>query len=707
MPRPRLRFAWLVLLAVACVRAPADPGLTRPSTIEAATRSIDDARLRAADRDSANWLTHGRTYAEERFSPLRQIHAANVGELGLVWSLDLGTKRGLEATPIVVDGILFLTGTWSVVHAVDARTGELIWSWDPWVPKHHARFVCCDVVNRGVAVYRGRVYAGTLDGRLAALEAATGEVVWEVVTVDQSAAYSITGAPRIVNGRVIIGNGGAEFGVRGYVSAYDADSGELIWRSYTVPGDPSLPFESEAMKAAAATWSGEWWEYGGGGTAWDAIVYDPGLDLLYVGTGNGSPWNRHHRSPGGGDNLYLSSVLALRPDDGALVWHYQTTPGEMWDFTATQPLILAELEIDGRSRRVIMQAPKNGFFYVLDRETGELLSAEPYVEVTWATGVDPATGRPIETAEGDYGKGPAVVKPSPYGGHNWHPMAYNPETGLVYLPIHDTWQVHAPDPAWRYDSWGWNTGTDVSYSGIPETTVALRGPTGALLAWDPVQQREVWRVSHPLLWNGGVLATAGNLVFQGTADGRFVAYRATDGEKLWEAPTGSGVIAGAVSYLADAVQYVTVLAGFGGPPLLFNGPEGRGAARGPGRVLTYAIGGTATLEVAERPPRPPPVPAVSLRASMQDVLLGARLYHFHCMMCHGIEAVSGGAIRDLRYASAGVHERFEEIVQGGLYIQLGMPGFGEQLTPEDVRRIQAYVLSQAATARNASEDGHP
>ena len=365
--------------------------------------NIDAKKLIGANSNQEEWMTHGRTYSEERFSGLKQINENNVDQLGIEWFHDLDSSRGHEATPLVVNGIMFSTGAWSVVFANDASTGELIWKFDPQVPREKAYYLCCDAVNRGVAIWDGKIYFGTLDGRLIALDANNGELIWEKITVEDSNAYSITGAPRIIKDKVIIGNGGAEFGVRGYVSAYDSKTGEMIWRFYTVPGNPEDGFENEAMKLAASTWSGsKWWEYGGGGTVWDSMAYDPELDLLYIGTGNGSPWNYKVRSPDGGDNLFLSSIIALRPDNGEYVWHYQTTPGDNWDYTATQHIILADLIIDGQNRKILMQAPKNGFFYVIDRLTGELISAENYVRVTWANKINIETGKPEKTALGDY-----------------------------------------------------------------------------------------------------------------------------------------------------------------------------------------------------------------------------------------------------------------------------------------------------------------
>ncbi|MEX2285393.1 MAG: PQQ-dependent dehydrogenase, methanol/ethanol family, partial [Gemmatimonadota bacterium] len=533
---------------------------------------VDDSVLSAAEDDSANWLTYGRTYEEQRFSPLKQIGEASISRLGLAWSLELNTNRGLEGTPLVHNGALYTTSAWSVLHAVDAATGRQLWTYDPKVPKEFARFACCDVVNRGPALYRGRVYAGTLDGRLIAVDAQTGTLAWEVKTTPDNSAYSITGAPRIAAGNVLIGNGGAEFGVRGYVSAYDAADGRLVWRTYTVPGDPAKPFESEAMKRAAATWAGEYWKAGGGGTAWDAIVYDPALQLVYVGTGNGSPWFQRLRSQGTGDNLYLSSIIALRVDNGDQVWHYQTTPGDNWDFTATQPLMLATLEMNGSPKRVIMQAPKNGFFYVLDRENGKLLSAKNFTNIDWATGID-ANGRPIESEAARKLTGATLVAPGPYGAHNWHPMSFNPNTGLVYFPVIDAKFVYVVDDAWKYDQRKTNVGDALNrYSGPELAKWFSQPPTGRLIAWDPVAQKEVWRVEHPLPLSGGTLSTAGNLVFQGRADGKLSAYRANDGKVLWEFDTGVGIAAPPITYIAGGKQYIAVLSGWGGSAVLLNVP---------------------------------------------------------------------------------------------------------------------------------------
>jgi PQQ-dependent dehydrogenase (methanol/ethanol family) len=685
---------------------PAPPGAPAPEALlevevepaRLVLGRVDAKRLIGADAEPGSWMTHGRDYAEQRFSPLDQIHAGNVGELGLAWSFDLGSTRGVEATPIVVDGVLFVTASWSHVFALDAGTGELLWHHDPRVPGDRARNACCDVVNRGVAVWKGAVYLGTLDGRLVSLDAATGEVNWEVSTIDASRPYTITGAPRVVKDKVIIGNGGAEFGVRGYVTAYDAASGEQVWRFYTVPGDPSRPFEHPELERAAATWSGEWWTVGGGGTAWDAMAYDPALDLLYVGTGNGSPWTRYARDPGGGDNLFVCSILALRPDTGELVWHYQTTPGDNWDYTSTQHMILADLEIGGRERQVLMQAPKNGFFYVLDRASGELISAEPYVDVTWASRVDPATGRPVETPESDYRDAPRLLTPGPEGAHNWHPMSFHPGTGLVYIPAQDfqAWYVNDPDFAYRPGEM--NLGLDLD--GLAAHSV--REPpamTGHLLAWDPVAQEAVWRVQHPALWNGGVLSTGGGLVFQGTGDGRFRAYSAETGRVLWETRSQTGIMAAPVTYTVDGEQHVAVAAGYGGGVMylgaLPNAAIGR--YRNEGRVLVFKRGGRAPMPANQardlRVPEPP-----ALAASAEELARGESAYNRFCFGCHGTGAISSWIVPDLRFMSAETHADFSNIVLGGVRSAKGMPGFAALMTPAEAESLHAYLVSQARRA---------
>ncbi|HZP33298.1 MAG TPA: PQQ-dependent dehydrogenase, methanol/ethanol family [Candidatus Acidoferrales bacterium] len=657
---------------------------------------VDDATLSAADSDAANWLTYGRTYSEQRFSPLKQIDEQTVSRLGLTWSYDLATLRGLEATPLVQDGVMYTSSAWSLVYAFDASTGKLLWQYDPHVAKDHAKFVCCDVVNRGVALYRGRVYVGTLDGRLIALDARTGMPVWDVQTTPKDGPYAITGAPRIAKGRVFIGNAGSEYAVRGYVSAYDADTGKLIWRTYTVPGDPSQPFESEAMRKAAATWSGEWWKAGGGGTVWDTMVYDPETDFVFFGTGNGSPWYDRLRSKG--DNLYIASIVALRADTGEQVWAYQTTPGDNWDYDATQPLMLATLAIDGQQRRVLMQANKNGFFYELDPATGKLISAKPYAEMNWATGID-ANGRPIENAEVRALKDATIVKPSSAGAHNWYPLSFNPATGLVYMATLDATTIQAVTANWKINMHDQTTGLDRGYIGPVRKQWLAFKPAGKLVAWNPATQTEAWHVDLPDPGSGGTLSTAGDLVFQGRADGKLIAYRATDGKAIWEFDAGIGIMAPPMTYEAGGKQYIAVLAGWGGPEVLGNRATGKGKV-GPGKLLAFALDGKATLPPYEHVDKPVPTPTFQLAASRADVEKGRILYATFCARCHGGDVVSGGEVPDLRYATEGTHQKFQEIVRGGALRELGMPSFAEDVTAEQVRLIESYVLQrERETAR--------
>jgi quinohemoprotein ethanol dehydrogenase len=670
-----------------------------PAPAPAATAGrVDAARVAKADDEAGQWLVHGRTTSEQRHSPLSSIDRSNVKSLGVAWSFDLGSTRGVEATPIVVDGVMYLTAAWSVVFALDAVTGKELWKYDPKVPGEWGRNACCDVVNRGVAVWDGSVFVGTLDGRLVSLDAATGKVNWEVLTIDRSKTYTITAAPRVLKGKVLIGNGGAELGVRGYFTAYDAKTGAQLWRFYTVPGDPSQPFENPALEVAAKTWTGEWWKVGGGGTAWDSMAYDPELDLLYVGTGNGSPWTRIARSPGGGDNLYLSSILAIRPDTGELAWHYQTTPGDNWDYTATQHIILADLEIGGAARKVLMQAPKNGFFYVLDRATGELISAEPYVAITWATGIDKATGRPIETEQSSYLEKAKLMLPGPLGGHNWHPMAFSPKTGLVYLPAHDTPFWFANEGVFKVRPGAWNLALDLDVV-VERTENETPAAKGQLIAWDPVAQKAAWRVEHNGYWNGGVLSTAGGLVFQGLGNGLFRAYNDETGEVLWEVTSQTGIIAPPISYAIDGEQYLAVATGWGGGSIAGGLDETAAIAKhhNEGRVLVFKLG--ATGQIPSNQPRdrtipPPPV----LEATAEQVAAGKSVYGQYCLWCHGFSAASSFLVPDLRMTSAERHSAYEDIVLRGSLRGTGMPPFEGMLTPEDVANVRAYIVSEAQKA---------
>ena len=658
------------------------------------------------------WLLHGRTYAEERHSPLDQINTSNVDQIGLSWSFETGTNRGHETTPIVKDGVMFITAPWSVVHALDAKTGDLLWTHDPKVERAWANNACCDVVNRGVALYENSIFFGTIDGRLISLDKDTGTENWSILTIDKSRPYTITGAPRIVKGNVIIGNGGGEFGVRGYVTAYDVDSGDELWRFYTVPGNPNEPFESPEMEIAAKTWSGgKWWEYGGGGTVWDSMAYDPALDTLYIGTGNGSPWNRYVRSPGGGDNLYLSSIVALDPDTGDYKWHYQTTPGDSWDYTATQHMILADLEINGQMRKVIMQAPKNGFFYVIDRTNGELISAENYVPINWATHVDMETGRPVENPANNYFDTPALTTPGPLGGHNWQPMAFNPDTGLVYIPAQEMLFVYSHDKDFEYNPKTWNTGQQIEMTYLPknpdELAMVDKATFGYLLAWDPVAQKEVWREQYQRPWSGGLLSTAGDLVLQGTSDGRFIAFDAASGEILWSVDTGQGIIAPPITYMIDDEQYIAVQVGYGGAYALAGAfPSANKNPAQDGRMLVFKLGGEEMSPPAQSIAKVNPV-VPSMTTDALTIARGEYEYHEHCQFCHGAGVIGGGVIPDLRYLDEVGHKTFLGVILGGMHSEKGMASFKDVLSLEQANQIQAYIISQAkltGVSQEAAED---
>jgi quinohemoprotein ethanol dehydrogenase len=580
-------------------------------------RRVDDGALKRPAAEE--WITYGLNYAETRYSPLKLIDNGNAARLGLVWTADVGAGGGAqEATPLISNGVIYAITNWSVVYALDARTGKELWRFDPKVDRKIDQGatdrLCCGVVNRGLALYQGKVFVPVLDGRLAAVDAEGGQLVWQTQTTPPNEPYSITMAPRVVKGKVIIGNSGAEYATRGYVTAYDVNTGKLAWRFYTVPGDPSKPFEHPDLAAAAKTWTGEWWKMGGGGTVWDAIAYDPDEDLLYIGVGNGGPWNRDVRSPGGGDNLYLSSIVALRPDSGKYVWHYQVTPGDNWDYTAVQHILLADIRINGRTRKVLMQAPKNGFFYVLDRVTGEFISAEPFADVNWAKGIDPKTGRPIENPEARYGFQPVTLYPGPLGAHNWAPMSFNPNTGLVYLPAGNNSASYArvKDFAFKIGTEEF-TGTGQYQTGViqqggappagltpvpappiigPEAGRGARG--GFLLAWDPITQKERWRQPGGGGIGGGTLTTAGNLVVQVIPDGRLLVYSADNGEKLAEIPTGTRGVGPPVTFQLDGKQYIAFMGGTRAPG---SDAAARGATQGarPPRLYVFALDGKATM----------------------------------------------------------------------------------------------------------------
>lgn len=661
--------------------------------------AVDQARLLAAAGEPGNWLARGGDFNEQHYSSLEQINAGNVAQLGLAWSFEFDTNRGQEATPIVVDGVIYTSTAWSKVYAIDARTGKQLWQFDPEVPGEDAYKACCDVVNRGVSVWKGKVYVGTIDGRLIAIDAETGKQVWSVQTiVDKSKPYTITGAVRVFKDKVIIGNSGAEFGVRGYVTAYDTETGKLVWRFYTIPGDPSKgpdrAASDSAMEMASKTWFGKWYEMGGGGTVWDSIVYDPEFDQVYIGVGNGAPWNRKVRSDGKGDNLFLTSIVAVDADTGKYKWHYQQSPGDSWDYTATQPMMLATLPIDGTPRKVLMQAPKNGFFYILDRSNGKLLSAKPFVEQTWVERIDMATGRPVMSENAYYEDGEKIIAPSSVGGHNWQPMSYSPRTGLVYIPTVKWSLKYGQDPAFKF-----RPGNEMNQGAAIGLDPKSPMGTGALIAWDPIKQREVWRVPQPEMINGGTIATAGDLVFAGNAHGEFSAFGAKDGKKLWSFKQPTGIMAAPASYTIDGEQYIAVLVGKGGGAMGIPDVNRPRVPRLNGRMLVFKLGGKATLPAVDltltpaNPPKEQFAPAV--------IAAGGPLYGDKCARCH-----EGTAAPDLRRSAALTDAAvWKSIVIDGVMSGNGMIGFSKYMTVEQSESIRGFVGDMAKALAQEEKKG--
>ena len=697
---------WIVAVGAALALAGCAKGGAEPSP--APTEGVTDAMIAAADGNE--WLSYGRDYAEQRFSPLTQVTDANVGELGLAWFADLDTARGQEATPLMHDGVLYVSTAWSMVKAFDARTGALKWSYDPKVPRETLPVACCDAVNRGVALYGDKVYVATLDGYLVALDQRDGSVAWRREVVPDHKSYTITGAPRVANGKVFIGSGGAEYRARGFLAAFDWATGDELWRFHTVPGNPADGFENPAMEQAARTWGGKWWELGGGGTVWDAITYDPANNLVIFGTGNAEPWNpaangrdKVGGGEGSGDNLYTSSIVAVNADTGEYAWHFQQTPEDRWDYDSNAQITLADLTIDGQQRHVVLHAPKNGYFYILDARSGKFVSATPWTDINWSTGIDPATGRPQINPEARYevtGK-LWVSVPGAAGAHSWHPMSYSPRTGLMYIPANLAGFPYLAEKDWQASDIGFQTGLDGAGTAMPAIEAVreqtLAATTGALVAWDPVAKKEAWRVPYKGPWNGGTLATAGNLVFQGTATEQFAAYSADSGKQLWTFPTQSGIIAAPMTYSIDGEQYVAVLAGWGGvwdiAPGILSAKSG--FPRNVSRLLVFKLGGAAEL-----PPAPPLNRLVldppAFTGTEAQATRGAQVFGRYCSVCHGDAAIAGALNPDLRRSGAlNDANAMKAIVIDGALHENGMVSFKSALTPEDVEAVRQYVIKRA------------
>ena len=668
-------------------------GLIAPQTLWAGPSSpVTQERILDNTRSGENWFLNGGSFDGEHFSPLDQVNEQNATELGLDWSLNLPSPDGIAATPLVVDGTIYLSGAFSMIYAVNASDGKLLWSYDP-KPVITESNNWTGRVNRGVAMWGDTVLVTVSDCRLLGLDRNSGELRWSQLTCDPKMGYSITDAPHVGGGMVFVGNAGSEKGVRnrGYISAYEAETGTFLWRFYIVPSHIPEENTSDVMKMAYQTWTGDALDkFGGGGSNWNEMTYDPESGLLFFGTAGALPYVYEKRSPQGGDNLFTSSVVAVHARTGEYAWHYQTVPQDSWEYNATMNLVLADLPINGENRKTVMIAPKNGFFYVLDRNSGELLSANNYVKVNWATHIDMETGRPVLDPEGMFWKAPPGTKvniwPNMWGSHSAQPMAYNPQTRLVYLPA-----INVPSVV----TWEGNGDYSDTMAVYEEVDGKPHIP-GMLIAWDPVSQSEKWSVPHDVAFNGGILTTAGNLVFQGDADGVFSAYRATDGERLWSIATGSAISAAPVSFTLSVTQHIVVPVGAGSGmqfayPSFHAGKKTSGIAR----LLSFSLDGDASLPevkavVRELPALPP------LEATQETLDHGHDLFSGKgCSGCHGKSAVArlGGTVPDLRYTSKDVYLQWNGIVIGGARASMGMPAF--ELSPQDAEAIRAWVLSRA------------
>jgi quinohemoprotein ethanol dehydrogenase len=707
-------------MAALCACHPSDPPAPAPAPAPPAlgAAGVTAARLAAGEPDQ--WLTPGRDANGTYYSPLQDINTGNVGQLGFAWDYHLGTNRGQESTPLVIDGVMYATSNFGRVYALDAASGRPLWTYDPHIDGQWARYPCCDAVNRGLVAFEGRLYVGALDGWLHAIDAHTGELVWKVDTLlgrSEHKPYTITGAPLLAGELIVIGNSGADFaGARGYVSAYERSSGALRWRFFTVPRNPAEgPQEQPQLEAAVKTWDPRHrWQAGSGGTVWDGMAYDPDLRLVYLGTANAAPYNMHLGGRHGGDELYAASIIAIHANDGSMAWYYQTTPGDRWDYDSTQKLILADMALDGRRRQVVMQAAKNGFYYVLDRATGELLSAHNFAFVSWTRGIDAHTGRPILDPRADYDHGPALVFPSESGAHSWQPMAYDPERGMTFIPVIEAGNVmletsasraglvegQFTTPAFPTELWDPKALRSL-YGELPPITRLARAintntaSRGFLRAWDVGQHRVVWEAATATSWDGGVLATAGGLVFQGDANGNLNAYAADTGQRLAGIAMGSSMMAAPMTYRVNGTQYIAIVAGYGGGGVILGAPLDPDSAAyrygNDGRIIALKIGGPPPPLPALRTdaplPEPPPRPTDAAQIAAGEVL-----YNRYCSRCH---VMGRGNLPDLRRVAPATHALFDSIVLGGAYTIKGMGRFDDVLSAAEAHSVHAYLIDQA------------
>lgn len=657
--------------------------------------SVGDSAPSAPDVD---WPSYGGSGGEAHHSALTQIQTSNVTRLGLAFAVDLGNDAHGGTTPIAVDGVVYTTVGQSRVHAVDARQGKLLWVYEPDVAKAAGRKLRYAFGPRGLTYADGRIFVGTMDGRLIALDARTGKLAWSVQTTQPDDDRYITGAPRIAGDLVVIGHGGADWGpVRGYVTAYDIRTGAQRWRFYTVPGDPAAGFENEAMRAAAKTWTGEWWKLGGGGTVWNSMTYDAEQNLLYLGTGNGTPHNAKIRSPLGGDNLYLCSIVAVDARTGEYRWHYQINPGESWDYNAAMDITMATLTIDGKARKVLLHAPKNGFFYVLDRSTGKLISTGRFADkVTWASHIDQASGRPVENPQARYDE-PQIVWPGTMGAHSWAPMAFSERSGLVYIPTIEM-PSYFDDTGIDRKHWTFKKGQiNLGYV-LPTGAAPKDAGTSYLQAYDPVRQQRVWQAPSPGAWPGGVLSTAGDLIFFGRPDGRLDAYQARSGELLWSYQTGLGISGAPISFSVDGKQYVAVVAGWGGAGAGYFGtlsPFGWQARLKHNHLFVFALDAHAPAPTQAPPQQTKVIVSDNITLNEAKVERGGQLFVRTCAACHGAGAVAAGYAPDLRASPLVLDAAaFRSVLHGGALLARGMPVYAE-LDDAQIDELRQFIRAQA------------